>query len=111
MEPTFSWSADLDCVDDGKLSNVIRRLHWRCTGVLGGLDLAATGALDLGAPSPKNFVPAPEGITSDLIRSWVGDEAEATERALSEQLLDMAAQPEVKRFGAPVTISEPASAG
>lgn len=101
MDPTFTWSADLDCIDEGKLSNVIARLHWRCTGVLGDLDLAATGAVELGAPSPRNFVPAPEGITSDLIRAWVGAEADAVEAGLAEQLRATAAQPEVRRFSAP----------
>ncbi|MFZ5669135.1 MAG: hypothetical protein ACOY4K_06550 [Pseudomonadota bacterium] len=111
MDPTFTWSADLECIDAGSLSNVVTRLHWRCTGVLGGLDLAATGAAELGAPSSKNFVPAPDSITSDLIRAWAGPAAEGVEAALAEQLQKMASQPEIKRLTAPVPDMEASPAG
>lgn len=103
MPATFSWSAELECVDLADLSGVVTTMHWRCTGALDGLDVAATGRVTLGPPSPDNFIPAPDGITSALIRSWVGADADGIEAALGEQLAAAATQPEVTRLFAPVT--------
>lgn len=103
MSATFSWSAELECVDMADLSGVITTMHWRCVALLDGADLAASGSVRLGEPSPDHFVPAPDGITSDLIRSWVGDEAAGVEATLAAQLAAAATAPEVTRFFAPVT--------
>lgn len=102
MTVTFSWSAELECIDVADLSGVVTTLHWRCTGALDGLDAAATGRVALGPPSPDNFAPAPDGITSDLIRAWVGEGADHVEQVLAEQLSAAAAQPPITRLSAPV---------
>lgn len=105
MPATFSWSAELECVDMADLSGVVTTMHWRCTGVLEGLDVAASGCVELGPPSPDNFVPAPEGITSDLIRAWVGEEAGEIEASLEKQLSGISTQLRPTRLYAPVAPS------
>lgn len=103
MPATFSWSAELECVDMADLSGVVTTMHWRCVAVLDGADLAAAGSVRLGEPSPDHFVPAPDGITSDLIRSWVGEQADGIETTLADQLAAAANALEVTRLFAPVT--------
>jgi hypothetical protein len=101
MPANFTWTAELECVDVGELVNVARTMHWRCTAVLDGLDLAACGSKTLGDPSPDNFIPAPDDITSDVVRAWMGDEANGVEAVLASSLAAQAVEPEVTRFIVP----------
>jgi hypothetical protein len=103
MPTSYTWTAELECIDEGELVNVARIMNWRCTGVLDGLDMAACGSKALGEPSPDNFVPAPDDITSTVVREWVGDElADEVEATLAAALAAQVVEPEVTRFIVPV---------
>lgn len=102
MPATFTWTAELECVNVGELVNVARTMHWRCTGVLAGLDLAVSGSRPLGDPSPDNFVPAPEEITSAVVRAWMGEDADEVETGLAAALAAKEAEPQVARFVVPI---------
>ncbi|HYE46214.1 MAG TPA: hypothetical protein VEA44_10630 [Caulobacter sp.] len=97
----FEWTADLEC-EPSDLGPVVRVVHWRCTGREGGRDAAVYGSQRLGEPDPSNFLDAPDEITSEVIRAWVGDGAAAAEEAVTVQLSVIAERAAQQLLAAPV---------
>jgi hypothetical protein len=106
MDPIFTWSAELEAEDVGELSAVVRTVHWRCTAQAGGLDVGVVGVAQLGDPDPLAFVPAPEGVTSAVIRVWVGEDiAASAEVSAAAELGQLLATAPRQRLAAPSTLA------
>ena len=98
----FIWTAELECIDIGELINVATKMHWRCTGINNGNDLAHAGLKVLSGYSEDNFIPAPEGITSDTIRLWMGEEADSIEESIWQELLNIEISPTISIIAVPL---------
>lgn len=91
MTTQITWSVEaLDCaVSEDGLSNVVKVVHWRCTGV----DSTYTGTVystcSLPAPTPEApFTPYPD-LTKNQVLGWIwanGVDKTATENAVVTQI-------------------------
>lgn len=102
-----AWTYDeLVCIDTGGMENVVTDWRWRLTSTLtvGEGEQARTFSLTqsegarLGPPDPENFVTAPAGVTPQVVRQWVGHEADALEAILEARLIEQATGPTTSIF-------------
>ena len=74
MAITYTWTfgpLDVTLSEDG-LSNVVKTVHWRLTGVDGNFSETVYGSEGMDSPVPANFIDY-EDITKEDVQEWIED--------------------------------------
>ena len=72
MAITYTWTfgpLDVTLSEDG-LSNVVKTVHWRLTGVDGNFSETVYGTEGMDSPVPENFIDY-EDISKEDVQEWI----------------------------------------
>lgn len=88
MAITYTWDfGPLETKTEDNLTDVVKIVHWRFTGVDGKYSSSLYGTVSLDSPTSNSFTTF-SSLTKTKVKGWVINKLDKTEAELKTQLAD-----------------------